>query len=502
MSELHKKIPVIVIYSCKKYKSRHELLYSSIKCKADLPVYICYGDPTISESYILDDKYIVLKCDDGYNALSYKTRELVEFTSRHFTQYCGLIKMDDDMHIHFSRLYEFIDSLNGPEIINYTGFIVTINKETMSTHHFKNNSNNNKQDSFSVPKCKYAGGPLYYLSMPTILLLTRHTDDCEKKTRLIYHPYEDIMIGLSCKNLEPPIFPIDSKLTYNDNCTRFIEMPVHNIMYKYIFTRLHGGIGNQLFQIAATYGLALRHYMLPYFWMTPNPNHNITGISNTIIEQKIPIVSDSVIRAFIQDDTIDNKALLYNNELRGENCLVYKNIITRKACNYILDAYLQNEKYFGPIKKHIIDLFYNNDVVNKHYSDFPDLLTSYFIHIRLGDYTEIPMYTIDYKTYFLKCLNMDPTAHYYIVSNDIEKCRTYDWLMQYNITFINNMSDYDTLYFMAAAGKGGICSNSTFSWWGAYLNKNENKKIYFPRKWLNNNWVCDIWFTGSNIVDI
>jgi hypothetical protein len=38
---------------------------------------------------------------------------------------------------------------------------------------------------------------------------------------------------------------------------------------------------------------------------------------------------------------------------------------------------------------------------------------------------------------------------------------------------------------MSKCKKGGICANSSFSWWGSWLNKNESKKVFMPSEWVN-----------------
>ena len=98
-------------------------------------------------------------------------------------------------------------------------------------------------------------------------------------------------------------------------------------------------------------------------------------------------------------------------------------------------------------------------------------------------------------------LKRDKNAHFYVFSDDEEYCYNYHLFQNLNKTNITQTNEINTLYLMYLCKKGGICSNSTFSWWGSYLNDNPKKTVIFPRKWYNKNIRNDIYYDGSLILD-
>ena len=92
----------------------------------------------------------------------------------------------------------------------------------------------------------------------------------------------------------------------------------------------------------------------------------------------------------------------------------------------------------------------------------------------------------------------DETDLFVVFSDDIKWCKEH--IKPSNVIYIENEKDYIELYLMSICNNN-IVSNSSFSWWGAWLNKNEDKKVIGPLKWfgtaithntddvLPNNWI-------------
>ena len=71
-----------------------------------------------------------------------------------------------------------------------------------------------------------------------------------------------------------------------------------------------------------------------------------------------------------------------------------------------------------------------------------------------------------------------------VFSDDIQWCK--DNLKFDNLHFIENQSDILDMYLISMCNNNVIC-NSTFSWWGAWINSNLDRKVISPVKWLGEN---------------
>lgn len=236
-----------------------------------------------------------------------------------------------------------------------------------------------------------------------------------------------------------------------------------------IVTKLQGGLGNQLFQWAATKNLSIKHqcdifFDKTYFQSSSNGlvtrwNYELDKFSNLNIKEANKI----------------NLDIVYDN-------FIYKDIPN----NSYLDGYWQSEKYFIENKDLISNtLKINDSIKNNIYRKYSILKeNTVSLHIRRGDYLNIqdyhPIQTIEYYNNCLEELN-DKNIQIIIFSNDIDWC--VDNLKYKNITYaINNSNIYD-LYTMSLC-RHNIIANSSFSWWGAWLNNNINKKVFAPKKWF------------------
>ncbi len=248
--------------------------------------------------------------------------------------------------------------------------------------------------------------------------------------------------------------------------------------------QITGRLGNNLFQIAVAYSLA-KKYTTDFFMVYNEYNKYeqewITYFSNSIVEKV----------NFIPRHTVPTVNQRFSEKCNGINCFQYHPQLEQLiGDNIFLDGYFQTEQYFKENLPELKKIFLRNKIMDTD---------GYFIHVRRGDYVNHPVYTIDYPEYFRKAIVHFPEAStFYIVSDDIEYCKNSILFNGLKVEFVD-LDTLDTLHFMAGC-KGGICANSSFSWWGAYLCKREI--ITMPKKWINNGMdTSQVHFEGAIVID-
>lgn len=149
-------------------------------------------------------------------------------------------------------------------------------------------------------------------------------------------------------------------------------------------------------------------------------------------------------------------------------------------------GYFQSDRFFS--KEDVLGWYdFNRSLfvdLEKKYAhiDFADATA---IHLRLGDYNQVSLqFYVAKKTYFKKALAAMPRRKHILVFSDEPRfAREYLDFIQGNIIFIEGNKDYEDFYLMSKC-HDMICSASSFSWWAAYLNTFEDKKIVMPDRWF------------------
>lgn len=161
--------------------------------------------------------------------------------------------------------------------------------------------------------------------------------------------------------------------------------------------------------------------------------------------------------------------------------------------------YMYFDKYYDIICKEFIfpedKLNKRNKALVSQIKSAPALWVS--IHIRRGDYVGNKCFEnicdVDYYKSAIekiKRLSAQRNLHFLILSNDVLWCRSNlnDVLGDSPREFVDwntGIDSYVDMYLMTQCSSN-IIANSSFSWWGAYLNRNPQKIVIAPAKWKNN----------------
>ena len=124
--------------------------------------------------------------------------------------------------------------------------------------------------------------------------------------------------------------------------------------------------------------------------------------------------------------------------------------------------------------------------IESKYSDILALNNTVAVHVRRGDFLtpRLSQYHYSQKPeYYINAMaTFDTTSTFVFFSDDIEWCKLNFSDKAENVKFIEGETDVIDLYFMSLLNDN-IIGNSTFSFWGAWLNQNENKRVVAPRRW-------------------
>jgi hypothetical protein len=246
-----------------------------------------------------------------------------------------------------------------------------------------------------------------------------------------------------------------------------------------IYCNLKGGLGNMMFQIAAM-----------------NNFSNKSGIDCSFPNFYTHIT-------FLKNDKIHNQNCQYASEYANFIKNISHNIdaipqyyvtfpfefidFTEIRDGMMFEGFFQSEKYFIQSRRSVLELFSTNLVNLEKYKDI-DLGRTCSIHVRRGDYLKFsdshPVLQKDYYINAVKLLD-DKIDNLMIFSDDTAWCRQNfnDEDFNKKIFYSKEDRDYLEISLMSKCAHN-IIANSSFSWWGAWLNQNLNKTVIAPRLWF------------------
>ena len=271
-----------------------------------------------------------------------------------------------------------------------------------------------------------------------------------------------------------------------------------------------GGLGNQMFQYAAGRNLSVklqnefkidhsfletdakgeytkRHYELNVFncIQTKSDNSELNTIKQL---QKTEMLPKLYNKLFLNNTfTIFNeKNTLYNSAIENLNGNIY------------LNGFWQSEKYFLSIHETLLKEFSLKQTLSQEAEILKNKIISdqhsVSIHFRRGDYVHLASANtfhgtteLDYYHSAMDVIKAKITnPSFYIFSDDM------NWVKENfkieKATYIEELKSYEDLELMKTC-EHNIIANSSFSWWGAWLNDNTEKTVIAPKQWFKDKTI-------------
>lgn len=282
--------------------------------------------------------------------------------------------------------------------------------------------------------------------------------------------------------------------------------------------KFNGGLGNQMFQFA--FACALEDifpvevvFDFSYFEDVKAQ----TNVTTRFFELDVfnlnckPVSADDLAKVKTPDFNSKFKNTFAKKfpELFGINYIreKYNTIYDKKLLTYpdyiFYEGYFQNEKYFKHLREKLVNCFslkVTLDEKNQAILEKINESNSVSIHIRRGDYVTSDctnkIHGVCSLEYYQKGIEYIAkyvqNPHFFIFSDDIE------WVIKnlkidYTFTIVdfNQGKGWFDLNLMKNC-KHNIIANSSFSWWGAWLNENYGKIVIAPKKWNTKKQKYDI----------
>lgn len=255
---------------------------------------------------------------------------------------------------------------------------------------------------------------------------------------------------------------------------------------KYVTTEIMGGLGNQLFQIYTMISYSLDN-KVPYFIFNDTLTHGPrkTTYWNSLLNSLTPFMKSN-----------STNLPVYREQGHHYEELPQFHLINKP---FKLFGYFQSYKYFEHNKFNINKILRLDKLKLKLREKFQiNYENTISLHFRLGDYKSlVDFHPVLDTEYYIKSLvdlkkrtNREWNVLYFcededieFVNKQIEIIKQNNEFSQFTFTKIDNsLEDWEQMLIMSLC-QHNIIANSTFSWWGAYLNENNNT-VYYPEKWF------------------
>lgn len=285
----------------------------------------------------------------------------------------------------------------------------------------------------------------------------------------------------------------------------------------------NGRIGNTLFQIAATYSLFLNEVI-----KTKNnaPDDDcVVSIGFPAWEhykhfKNLPKQNEQYQIEKFDCTHVYREQSFHYTEIDLSLAFEIKKIPNQKIID--VHGYFQSEKYFINNKKIVLSaLELSDEIINKCSNVLRTIaetekngLKFTSIHLRFGDYLENPYYfnlpSSDYYNRAIEKMVYEKGRQIFLIFSD-DKPLARKAIEQFQAKhsepilcyIIDGLSDIQELCLMSLCSNH-ITANSSYSWWGSYLCKNETKLVIMPSRWFDGNGLKnetkDLYYEGTTVI--
>lgn len=224
----------------------------------------------------------------------------------------------------------------------------------------------------------------------------------------------------------------------------------------------YGRLGNQMFQYATLKSIGIRNKF----------------------KVKIPNGNYSLRRLNINSDTLSRQDIVRIKKNYQERFFHYDEGVFGISDWTNIYGYFQSYKYFDSIKEVLLEEFIDLKKLDKVF----DVLSNGVnigVHVRRTDYLRLTnVHPFPRLRYYNRCFNFFrnrfSNCKFYILSDDIGWCRKN--FKGRDFLFFGNDEVFDLMLMMSC--DHNIIANSSYSWWGAYLNSNKDKIVFYPKVWM------------------
>lgn len=245
-----------------------------------------------------------------------------------------------------------------------------------------------------------------------------------------------------------------------------------------IYIRLSGRFGNYLFQIAAGASLA-KQYNTGFKVVVAPDTEAISTVSTEPMREYVASFKDNIFRDIDFVEEIPADVPLYS-----WRDFPYKPIPYEEK-DLMIDGYFQSYKY---LDYSLVRELYSmpHEIEESLRQKYGEVLSQPFtcIHVRRGDYCNLPhRFSICSIHYFKRAIReVGEKTLFLVISDDLKWCKKH--FKGTNFVFADKGNSMLEDFYLQSLATHNIISNSSFSWWGAWLNPHPEKRVFYPSPWF------------------